>query len=371
MLRRIGSLVRKELLQLRRNPVLLILIGYLFTICVLLCGSALTFDLNDAALAVENLDPAPASRALVERLDRSPDFRVAAHAWGDANFASMLDRGEAVAVVRIPPGWSRSLYGRESSSLQVIVDGANAGTAAAVRGYLSALIRRHAFEGAGLEGGGQPAGPIVENRSRVWFNSDLKTVYFMVISMLASAAMMVGVILPAASLVGEREHGTLEQLLVSPVLPRDLVVAKSLVTLLVTLVALTVGLGGVWWFDVPMRGSVGLFYLVSAAFMLGSIGIGVVIASFSKNLQQALFLSVFGLLPVMFLSGTMVPVENMPRLAQLATLASPLRYYMDCLLGIFLKGAGWEVLWPQIAAMTALGLAILGCGLLRLRSALG
>jgi ABC-2 type transport system permease protein len=210
----------------------------------------------------------------------------------------------------------------------------------------------------------------VTSRTRIWFNSALRTVDFMVLSMIGLAALMVGVIHPAASLVKEREAGTLEQLLVSPMMRGELVAAKLAVTLLASLAGLTLSLGIVWWFGVPMRGSLALHYLASAVFLVSSMGLGVLVASLAKNLQQALLLAFFGLVPVMFLSGTMVPIESMPRPVQLATLVSPLRYYMDALLGIFLKGSGWRLLWPDLAAMAGLGAAILAVALWRLRSRL-
>jgi ABC-2 type transport system permease protein len=364
--RRLASLTRKELHQLRRDPILLILTAWLFTIEVVLCAYALTFDLNDAPVAVEDLDHTPASRALIDRLDRSRDFRVAALATeGRAELQHLLDRGEALAVVRIPEGWSRALHGRGAGEVQILVDGADVATGATVRGYLEALVHRQGAETT-LRARGSPPRPLVESRTRVWFNSGLKTVYFMVLSMIALAAILVGVIHPAASLVREKETGTLEQLLVSPARPGELLLAKLAVTLLASLAGLVASLGIVAWFGVPVRGSIVVFFLVSVVFLVSAIGLGILVATFARNLQQALLLAFFGLIPVMFLSGTMVPIEAMPRAVQLASLASPLRYYMDCLLGIFLKGSGWRLLWPQVAAMGGLGTIVLGLGLWRL-----
>lgn len=177
---------------------------------------------------------------------------------------------------------------------------------------------------------------------------------------------MVGAIHPAASLVREKESGTLEQILVSPARPSELLLAKLTVTLLASLAGLIASLAIVAWFGVPMRGSVTLFFAVSVIFLVSAIGLGILVATFAENLQQALLLAFFGLIPVMFLSGTMVPVEAMPRPVQLASLASPLRYYMDCLLAIFLKGSGLDLLWPQVTAMAGLGAAILALGVWRL-----
>lgn len=364
--RRIAVLVRKELHQLRRDPVLLILVAWLFTVEVSLCAYALTFDLEDAPVAVEDLDRTPDSRALADRLERSREFRVAALVPpGRAEPQRLLDRGDALAVVRIPEGWSRALRGRGDAPIQLLVDGADAASGTTVRGYLLALIQRHAAETSARAGGAPPRG-LVEGRSRVWFNSGLQTVYFMVLSMIALAAILVGVIHPAASLVREKETGTLEQLLVSPARPGELLLAKLAVTLVASLAGLAVSLGIVVWFGVPIRGSVFLFFVVSVVFLVSAIGLGILVATFAENLQQALLLAFFGLIPVMFLSGTMVPVEAMPRPVQIASLASPLRYYMDSLLGIFLKGSGWRILWPQVAAMSLLGAGVLAAGLWRL-----
>lgn len=364
--RRLASLVRKELRQLRRDPVLLVLIAWLFTVEVVLCSYALTFDLHDAPVAVENLDRSPASRALVDRIERSEEFRVAALATtGRADLGYLLDRGDALAVLRIPEGFSRSLRGQGVTRPQLLVDGADAASGATVRGYLLALVTRQMTESAVRGRSAPPRSPVL-SRTRVWFNSGLRTVYFMVLSMIALAAMMVGVIHPAASLVREKEAGTLEQLLVSPAQPGELLLAKLVVTLLASLAGLVVSLGVILWFGVPIRGSLALFFAVSIVFLVSAIGLGILVATFAQNLQQALLLAFFGLIPVMFLSGTMVPIEAMPRPVQLASLASPLRYYMECLLGIFLKGSGWRLLWPQVTAMGGIGAVVLPLGLWRL-----
>lgn len=370
MIRRIRCLIRKEARQLRRDPVLLILIGWLYTVEVLLCAYALSFDLVEAPIAVVDRDGTPASRALADALDRSPYFRVHVRPASEAAPERLLDRGEVLASLGIPAGWMRSLHRGGEAPLQLLVDGSSSATAATVRGYAQGLIGRRALDGPGASGSGVRA-PVVENRTRIWFNAPLKSVYFMVLSMIALAAMMVGMIHPAASLVREKEAGTIEQLMVSPMRPVELVAAKLFVTLAVSFAGLTASLGLVAWFEVPVRGSVLLFYFVSLVFQTSSIGLGILVATLSRNLQQALLLSLFGLLPIMFLSGTMVPIESMARPLQLLSLLSPLRYYMDAILGIFLKGNGLAILWPGIAAMAALGAVIFAASLSRVRGWIG
>jgi ABC-2 type transport system permease protein len=180
----------------------------------------------------------------------------------------------------------------------------------------------------------------------------------MVLSMIAVAAMLVGAICPAASIVRERERGTIEQLLVTPVRVGEVFAAKTVPTLVINLLAIAPALVIARLFDVPMRGSLLTFVLLAGVFQLSAIAFGVLIAAVTRTLQQALLLAFFGLFPLLFLSGTMTPIESMPRAMQLAAYASPLRYFMDIILGIFLKGAGWAELWPQ-----AVALALIGCTL--------
>jgi len=203
---------------------------------------------------------------------------------------------------------------------------------------------------------GAPAAP-VEHRPRVWYNSQLDYSYFMVLSMMALAGMMVGVITAAAGIVREKESGTLEQLLVTPVSPGEMVAAKLLPPLLVGLLALFPSLP--------------LFMLMSGVFLLSSLGIGILVAAVSDTLQQALLVSMLALMPLLFLSGTIVPLESMPRWLQYLAELSPLRHYMDAVLGLFLKGVGIEVLWPRLAAMTAIGATLLAVSVWRFQRDLG
>ncbi len=178
--------------------------------------------------------------------------------------------------------------------------------------------------------------------------------------MVALAALMVGVICPAASIVRERETGTIEQLRVTPVRTGELLLAKTLPTLVMGLLSVFPSLLIAWWFGVPLRGSLLLFLGLTAVFLVSAVAIGVLIAAISRTLQQALLLSFFGLFPMMFLSGTVAPVESMPEVLQTLSLASPLRHYLDITLGIFLKGAGLEALWPHALILVATGVPLFG-----------
>ncbi len=210
--------------------------------------------------------------------------------------------------------------------------------------------------------------PEVEPRIRVWYNPELKFRYFMIISMIVLAGIMVGMIHPAATMVREKEIGTIEQIMLTPLRSHEIIIAKLLPTITIAELALfpslfiaTVGFG------LTIKGSLSLFFLASTIFLFTSMGMGVFVSTLSRNLQQALLISFFILFPVLFLSGTTVPIESMPSAMQYLSLLSPVRYYMEIVLGIFLKGVGLKVLWPKLLIIFTFGAVIFPLSLLRLR----
>ena len=191
------------------------------------------------------------------------------------------------------------------------------------------------------------------------------------LTMLAISVVVLGILLPAASIVREKEAGTFEQLMVTPVSAAELITAKLLPMIAIKLVGLTIGIAlSLWVFDVPLRGSVLLFYGISLVMFLSSMGIGVMLGVFAQNMQQTLLLGFFIFFPMAFLSGTVVPINNMPQALQWLTYISPLRYYVDVTLGVFLKGVGLDVLWPQTVALAALGMIFLSTSVFQLRRSL-
>jgi ABC-2 type transport system permease protein len=199
----------------------------------------------------------------------------------------------------------------------------------------------------------------------------LKSVHFIMLTMLAISVLLLGVLVPAAGIVREKEAGTLEQLMITPITGAELIVAKIVPMILLKLVGLTIGIAmSMWLFGVPLRGSLLLFYGISVLMFLSSSGIGVLMGTVAQNMQQTLLLAFFILFPLAFLSGTMVPISNMPIILQWLTYLSPLRYYVDATLGIFLKGVGLEILWPQALALAVYGLVLLGISTLRFRKSL-
>lgn len=354
---RLGSLLAKEFIQFFRDPVMLFLILWLYTVEVVICAYALGLDQRHLPLAVIDQDLSAASRSVTDAVSAADAFELVARAPSLARAEDWLASGRAVAVLTIPEGFGRRLERGEEGGAQLLLDGSDANTAAVARGYalqmLQSAQRRWAAE-RGLEA------PAVQPRLRVWYNPDQTNTSFIVLSMIALAGLMVGVIHPAAAIVREKEQGTLEQLRVAPIGPAQLFLAKTVPTVVVGMLAVLVSLGVVAWFGVPLTGSLALFLVLTLLFLLSAIGLGVLVAAVAGTLQQALLLAFFGLFPVMFLSGTLVPVESMPGVLERLSLASPLRHYLEIILGVFLKGSGWASLWPHAAALVAIGLPLFG-----------
>ena len=362
---RLTAVMRKELTQFMRDRVMLLLVLFLYTGEVIMCTVALSFDVRNLPTAVADFDRSPQSRALLERFSSSGYFSIDHSVTREADLARLLNNGSALAAVVIPTDFSRRLARVEPATVQLVLDGSNANTATVAQGYAQRIVQSFALEqNAGR--GASMSSPI-DYRPRIWYNSQLRYSYFMVLSMIAAAGMVVGVITTAASIVREKESGTIEQVLVTPITSAELIGAKMLPTLLVSLFGLVLSLFVAAGFGVPMRGSMLLYFVLSSLFVVSSMGIGILVGTLTQTLQQALLISLFALFPILFLSGTMVPLESMPVWLQYGALLSPVTHYMDVLRGIFLKGVGLTVLWPQTLAMTGIGAVLLTASLWRFR----
>ena len=362
---RLAALMRKELVQFLRARSMLALILYLYTVEVMMCTYAMSFDVRNLPTVFVDLARSAESRALVQDFGSSGYFRITHSATTDSEVAALLDRGEVLAAVVVPPDFSRRLAQGAPTGVQLLLDGSNANAASVAQGYAQRIVQNFALQR--MPPHPMADSPAVELRPRVWYNSELDYRHFMVLSMMALAGMMVGMITAAAGIVREKESGTVEQLLVTPVSPGEMIAAKMLPPLLFGLLALFPSLLVAAVFGVPLRGSLLLFLLSSALFLVSSMGVGILVGVIAQTLQQALLVSFLVLFPVLFLSGTIVPLESMPLGLQYLAEASPLRHYMDVVLGLFLKGVGLDVLWPRLAAMLAIATALLVLSLWRFR----
>ena len=355
---RFAGLLRKEVTQVLRDRTVLFLILFLYTVEAVMCTMALTFEIRGLPVAVVDQDQSVASRHLVALLRATETFALRESTDQPRRGEQALQTGRVAMVWVIPPGFEQAYQRGTRPTLQLLLDGTNSNVAENARHYAMEVVRRFEADRPPLQVAVWTRAGQAVAMPRVWYNPEQETKNFMVLSMMALAAMLVGVMVPAASIVREKEHGTIEQLLVTPVTPLELFAAKTIPTVAVNLLAIFPALLIVVAFDVPQRGSLVTLLVLAAIFQLSAIAMGVFVAAVTRTLQQALLLAFFALFPVLFLSGTMTPIESMPPVLQGASLLSPLRYYMEVLLGIFLKGTGWAELWPQALAMTGIGLTL-------------
>lgn len=373
MNRRLLALMRKEFLQFFRDWALVILVLYTF-VEIALCGWALTLEVRDMPTAVYDGDRTADSRAVIEAFGALDSFKLAKQVDQPSTLDSQMDKGDVRFGLVIPAGFSEALANGTPAELQLVFDGSNSSLTGQAAAAATELLREYneqiilaRVERQGLSGYADLL-PRVRNQIQVLYMPDLEYVHFVMLTMLGISVLLLGVLLPAASIVREKEAGTFEQIMVTPVCSSELIVSKILPMIALKLVGLTVGvLMSVWLFDVPLRGSLALFYGISALMFLSSSGIGVLMGTIARNMQQTLLLAFLLLFPLAFLSGTMVPIGNIPPFLQWLTYLSPLRYYVTATLGIFLKGVGLDILWPQALALTVFGLTLLGVSTMRLR----
>lgn len=372
MRRRLTGLMRKEFTQFLRDKALVLLILYTF-VEIAICGWALTLEVRDMPTAIYDADRSAESRTLIESFGRLDSFTLVERVGNPARLDAMMDGGDIQFALVIPAGFSRDLQAGTPTSVQLLLDGSNSNIAGQALADANGLLRQYnqrvTLQRVGRSGlSGHSFLPQVQNLVRVWYMPQLKYVHFIMLTMLAIAVLLLGVLVPAAAIVREKEAGTFEQLMITPISGAELIIAKIVPMLLLKLVGLTVGVAmSLWLFGVPLRGSLPLFYAVSVLMFLSSSGIGVLMGTVANNMQQTLLLAFFILFPLAFLSGTMVPIDNMPPFLQGLTYLSPLRYYVEATLDIFLKGVGMEIIWPQALALAAYGLLLLVASALRFR----
>lgn len=371
-MRRLLVAIRKEFRQFLRDRMVIALVVFIYSADVIVCTWALSFDVKRLVLGVLDQDRSPLSLRLLDRFTATEYFGRVLPLSSQAEVDRVLDAGRADLVLVVPPQFAKDVAAGKPAELQLLLSGANASTANIARGYASIIVQRfgHELVEAALarQGTALPL-PEIRASARIWYNPQLEFHHFMAISMTVVAALMIGVILTAASLVREKESGTAEQLMVTPLRPHEIVIAKMTPTFLVGMLGLIPSLLVARAFGVAVEnGALGTFIVATALTLVATMGIGVLVASFAANLQEALLASFFILFPLMFLSGTLVPIETMPRAMQILALASPIRYYMEIALGTLLKEVGVAILWPQLVTLTAMAFGLMGAGLLRLRA---
>jgi ABC-2 type transport system permease protein len=374
--RRIGKLMKKELLQTLRDRRLL---GVLFLAPVFqlfLFGYAVSTDVNHVATAVYDADRTAASRQLVERFMRSGYFDYRAALDHPAQIDHLLNTGKVQMVLHIPRGFANDLQRGRTAQVQSIMDGTDSTTAGIAAGYVEGVVRAYAA-GISVERLVRARGvvssvPGIDARLRVWYNPELKSVQFMVPGVLCMILLIITMMMTALAIVKEKEIGTLEQLIVTPITATELMLGKTLPFLLIGLVDLAaVLLVAAHVFHVAVAGSVLLLFAISILFLMTTLGLGIFISTISKTQHEATLTSFFFFLPFILLSGFMFPVENMPRVVQWITYAIPLRYFLEVIRGIFLKGNDLSVLWPHVLVLAAFGITIISVSAWRFQKRVG
>ena len=374
--RRLRMMTIKELLQLFRDTVLIFFTVYAFTVDVYLAGSGVSLSLNNAALVVHDADHSFASRELIYRFQQ-PYFRLDGEISRPDEGIRLLDSGEAMIVLDIPPQFERSLASGEPVAVQMQIDTTNSVLGFLASSYAAQIVGQYgleaAFERSGLGADSLQHSPVIVDDHRVWFNPNQNDAWFMSISELLTVITLFAIMLPAAAMVREKERGTVEQLLVSPLTPLQImlpkVIAMTLVILAMTGLSLVLVLKGV--FDVPLKGSLLLFFAVTALYVFTTAGLGLLIATFTRNMAQAGMMIILILAPMMFLSGAWTPPEAMPAWMSTLMMISPLHYFIDAGYGILLKGAGIELIWESLLGIFILGSVNFGLGLWRFRRQFG
>ena len=366
-MRRLGVLVWKEFLELRLNPRLFGLVVVAPIIQLTLLGYAATTDVKDVPVVVADGDRSAASRELIYRFDASRNFTVIGQVTTVNDVEPFLESGEAWLAVAIPAGYGNDLAAGRPVTLQVAADGTDANSTTVALGYATNLIGGYAREIVESDGPRQVQG--IDPRIRVWFNPQLVSRYFMIPGVLALVLLVVTANLAAMAIVREKEIGTLEQLNVTPLRRWELIIGKLLPYGVIGMVdVLLVIAVAVFWFEVPLRGSFALLIALSVLYVLCTLALGLFVSTTSDTQQQAMMTSVFFfIMPMIYLSGFVFPIENMPQVIQWFTYLIPLRYFLVIVRGIFLKGIGLEILWPQVAALAAWGVVVLSLAVMRSR----
>ncbi|MDP3736351.1 MAG: ABC transporter permease [Hyphomonadaceae bacterium] len=355
MLGRIAGLVGKEFSQMLRDPVMLFLIFWLTTAEVAMCTMAVGMDVKNLKLGLIDNDRTEISRAFTRELISADTFIQSGAFASEREAEAGLRKGVLDAVVEIPPDFGARVAAGRQTSVGVVVDGSNADVASRARAYIIEMTSRFAGE---RSMGSMPMRAGVQPAVRVWYNPSLTNTNFIALAMIAQAGFMLAVILPAAGMVREKQNGTLEQIRVTPIRAHEMFIGKILPPVIISTGAMLPSLLVARVLNVPVSGSVVTFLALNLVFLLSAVSIGVFVATVTSTLQQALLTSFFGLFPLLFLSGSVTPIESMPQWLQIGAEASPLRHGIAIVTGLFLKGAGMDELWPHAAALAAIGVPL-------------
>jgi ABC-2 type transport system permease protein len=373
---RLKQMLIKEFIQVFRDKrTRFVLLGPPI-IQMLIFGYAATFEIHHVPTVILDLDHSQDSRDFLSRFSSSPYFDVQHQLTDRRQIQAIIDRGLATVAIQVNPGFAENLRKGQTAPVQVIVDGTNSNTALIAVGYVNQIASTFArdYQTDRIERTNPQLialMPQVQLEQRPWYNEDLKSRWFFVPGVIGSLTLVLVTTLTAFAVVREREIGTLEQIMVTPIRPSEFILGKTLPFFLIGLFDVSlIALVGTLWFQVPFRGHIAVLFAGAVLFLLCMLGVGLLISTVSSTQQQAMVTSFFFIMPAITFSGFGFPISTMPVWLQNLTYIDPLRYFLVVLRGTYLKGIGLDILWPQMAAMGALGLLLLTVSVFRFHKAL-
>ncbi len=373
---RILPIIRKEFIHILRDRRALMIAFLTPVIQMIILGYAATTDVRNVPLAVLDQDRTRQSRALIDAFVQSGQFTIYSYVMSERDLAAQIDSGQARAGLIIPPDYGRTVTAGRDAGVVFVLDGSDPSVASSALSSarligvaLATRVREETLARRGATTALTPGAPQV--RERVWYNPDMDSAIFMVPGLIGLVLQFQATLLTASAVVRERERGTIEQLIVTPIRPYELMLGKILPYALVELLVVgEVLLVGTLWFGVPIRGSLILLVAIACLFLVSTLALGLLISTIARTQFEAFQLSFLTLLPSVFISGFIYPIDAMPALLQLISKIIPLTYFLVVVRGIIIKGVGVEALLPQIAALTIFGAALLTIASLRFRKRL-
>lgn len=365
-MRRIKYIIKKEFLQLSRDKKLLVPVLLSPFTYMLLLGYAVTLDIKNISISVYDMSNGYFSRKLISAFTSSGYFELKFKTDNYRDIEENIDNNHISMGLIIPQDFERNLLAEKTTPVQLIIDGSDANTATIGLSYAKQVIvrfTRDIMQGKSLS----IKITKIDPQFRSWYNQELKSKYFIIPGVIGLLLMIVSMLLTSMVIVKEREIGTMEQLIVTPIKPIELIIGKLTPFLLIGFFDVTLILSvSYFWFEIPIKGSIFLLYILSGAFILTMMGLGLFISTISKTQQQAMLAANFiFMMPFLYLSGFVFPIENMPKILQYITYLVPLRYYLEIVRGIFLKGMGISLLWVDFLILFLSGVAILAINILR------
>nr|NJM00856.1 ABC transporter permease [Desulfobacula sp.] len=369
MIQRIRQMLIKEFLQILRDRRMRAVIFGMPVIQLVVMSFALTTDVMNIRTGVLDMDKTPSSRELIHSFTAGGYFEMIRTVDSQADIQGLLDRAEVRAVIHIPPGFEADLKSGSTASVQVLTDGTDSNSTAIVQGYAGRIVQDYSHQKlmARLQQSGLPAVKTpVDTMERAFFNENQESRFYFVPSLIAVMLFIFSLLLTSISIVREKEIGTIEQVMVTPIRKFEFILGKTVPFMITGYISMTIMLVVAFFiFDIVVKGNIFLFYLLSGLYLFGNMGIALIISAGASTQQQAMLTSFLILMPCVMLSGFMFPIKNMPDIIQYATWLNPMRWYLEILRGIVMKDVGLAVLWPAVAAQAGLAAAFISLAWVR------